>query len=584
MGLWDAIKKGLGAEQTPPPPPPPLQLTGPQERARRRPWIVPFHKESTVPEDITFYGDARVAIPEFDGGAMQELLTPDSVNRVWIGESSHALTSNRLFEFWYSGNRHLLTVAPTGSGKGSCVIIPNLVLKRVPSCVCIDPKGQNAAITRRGLQKSAQGFPARVHLLNPFNEHGMGTARYNPLAVLDINSPNIVAEVSGLAESLIITEGNDPHWSESARVLVAGLILHALEHLGKDATLPKVRALLTQDEENFLLTMKRMSMSKYPFIAQRANRFMMGTEEVQNIISNADSQTAFLDDPAIAHVLGGSDFAMLDLKKEPTTVFIILPARFMAAYARFFRVIVVSALDQLCSVPGGLRTLFILDEFPILGHLSSVVNAFGLARGYNVQLWPFVQDLNQLKSNYEGEWETFIANAGVVQWFTPNDAFTAQYLSNRIGNTTVRYSVYNESTTFGKSQSPGQMGQGVSGSKTGNTNENYTGVPFFSPQALMDLPDYYQLITLAGLKYPILATREHYYEWPKNPRWKNGLTLCDPDPFHGGPAQQAVIGSASFSPSGYQFGPNASMAYGGVTTLSANSQSGVHNPVPPPSS
>src|SRR5262249_40932414 len=124
-------------------------------------------------------------------------------------------------------------------------------------------------------------------------------------------------------------------------------------------------------------------------------------------------------------------------KKRRMTLYVVLPSRYMAAFARFLRLIVVSAIDQLTSQPGGIPTLFILDEFAQLGHLAAIETAFGLAAGYNVQLWPFVQDLNQLKSIYNDRWESFIANAGVVQWFTPNDQFTAEYLSKRCGKRSI---------------------------------------------------------------------------------------------------------------------------------------------------
>ena len=43
---------------------------------------------------------------------------------------------------------HLLTVAPTRTGKGTGAIIPNL-LDAERSVLCIDPKGENASVTVR---------------------------------------------------------------------------------------------------------------------------------------------------------------------------------------------------------------------------------------------------------------------------------------------------------------------------------------------------------------------------------------------------------------------------------------------------
>lgn len=42
-------------------------------------------------------------------------------------------------------------------------------------------------------------------------------------------------------------------------------------------------------------------------------------------------------------------------------------------------------------------TLFLLDEFAVLGRLEAVERAMGLMAGYCLQLWPILQDMNQLK-------------------------------------------------------------------------------------------------------------------------------------------------------------------------------------------
>ncbi len=59
-----------------------------------------------------------------------------------------------------------------------------------------------------------------------------------------------------------------------------------------------------------------------------------------------------------------------------------------------------------------------------------------LAAGYGVQMWPVVQDIHQLRGIYGDRWQTFLSNAGLVQFFTPNDMETAEYISKRAGITT----------------------------------------------------------------------------------------------------------------------------------------------------
>jgi type IV secretion system protein VirD4 len=71
----------------------------------------------------------------------------------------------------YDGPAHLLTMAPTRTGKGVGTIIPNL-LTADRSVICIDPKGENARIAGRARQKFGP-----VHVLDPFGVTGQTLGR-----------------------------------------------------------------------------------------------------------------------------------------------------------------------------------------------------------------------------------------------------------------------------------------------------------------------------------------------------------------------------------------------------------------------
>ena len=85
----------------------------------------------------------------------------------------------------------------------------------------------------------------------------------------------------------------------------------------------------------------------------------------------------------------------------------------------------------------GLPVLFMLDEFAQLGPLKAIEDGFGIARDYGLLLWPVVQDLNQLKRDYKDSWETMLANAGMLQFFRPQDNTTAEYISKRTADVVV---------------------------------------------------------------------------------------------------------------------------------------------------
>jgi type IV secretion system protein VirD4 len=490
----------------------------------------------------TTYGDARFAdfaLPE-DASLMTELLEGEA-DGIFLGWAMGAFDKDWVFQsehvMYYGGPRHLLTVAPTRSGKGTCAIIPNL-LSSPRSIICIDPKGQNAAVTARSRSTVTETF-----LLNPFNEHGLGTSRFNPLAHLRIDDPNVFADVASLAEALILTEGKDPHWPDSARNLVAVIILHLLATKGGKATLPEIRSVLGLSDDKLVEKIAEMAESPFPFIAELAGQFLGNTSEIKNIVSTARTQTKFLSDPLIADpgkgVLTGDDFRLGDFKERPSTLYVILPSRHMAAYARFLRLLVVSAIDQLTATTGGLKTLLMLDEFKMLGHLSAVENAFSLAAGYNLQIWPFVQNLNQLRDVYgQTSWLDFISGCGVIQWFAPNDDFTAEYISKRVGdytqfvvNTSVNDSE-NISDNRGYSHGAGGHGKNVSFSEGSSSSHssNYAwskvGMRLIPPHNVMALPQDKQYVMLNGLKYPVLAIRRPYYNI------KGIAEFADRDPFH----------------------------------------------------
>ena len=123
----------------------------------------------------------------------------------------------------YDGPAHLLTMAPTRTGKGVGTIIPNL-LTADRSVICIDPKGENAKIAGRARQQFGP-----VHVLDPFGVTGQPSAAFNPLEGLDPAGLDVAEDASTLADALVFDEpgmAGEAHWNEEAKALIAGLILH----------------------------------------------------------------------------------------------------------------------------------------------------------------------------------------------------------------------------------------------------------------------------------------------------------------------------------------------------------------------
>jgi type IV secretion system protein VirD4 len=281
-------------------------------------------------------------------------------------------------------------------------------------------------------------------------------------------------------------------------------------------SLGNVRRMLTEpftkDDDRpigLFKTVVEMLESDYEPIVAKAGRFVRATNEILSVISAAITQKRFLDSPPVQRDLRGPKFDFEDMKREVTTVYLILPADRLETHANFLRLVVTSALRALLRSPPSDTlppVLFLLDEFAQLGFLKPVENAMGIARGFGVQLWPFLQDLNQLKALYKDRWQTFVGNAGAVTAFAPRDLFTAKYLAEMCGQRTVNV----------KTRTLNDEGRST-------WNESPQGFPLFRPEDLMKLPRNVMLCLVEQLD-PFLTVANGYWDTS----YGHGL---DPNPY-----------------------------------------------------
>lgn len=386
----------------------------------------------------------------------------------------------------YEHERHAILFGPSGAGKFTRFLAVNLLSDCMDdrSVIVIDPKGEAAAVTA---WHRAVNLKHDVKILDPFGklkealgrshdplhrkmlESGMAeSAGFNPLAALDPGTPenpnpNFYDDAAALGEALIKIEGSkESHWPESAQGLVVGLLMWEKLRNGDNANLENVRELLTEaddfenigtEERPVWRQVKGLSLTAAHMvekgntealfdiggfeIASLADRFKKATPEIVSIRSTADTQTRWILSRRMRENLKAEDsIDFAQIKERPTTVYVILPAERLRTHSVWLRLVLVSALRALYR-PGGLLTTMLIDEMAALGHLGPLEDAFGLVRGYRVQLVGILQDLAQLKALYQERWESFLANAGLVQGLTPNDLTTADWMSRRAGETTV---------------------------------------------------------------------------------------------------------------------------------------------------
>lgn len=362
-------------------------------------------------------------------------------------------------------NRHVLTVG--GSRAGKSVTIKSNLLHYRGSVLVTDPKAELASITARRRAELGQ----KVYVLDPFGYASENAApyrsAYNPLSVLSLDSPTIIEDAGLIADALVIAGGKDPHWDDSARNFIEGIILH----VATDARYKGRRNLVTvreligaaltdiedeNDGEPEKALFRLMQDNAYE-VEQEADEseqrkdlaaaidsaardfYEKDSREQASVLSTARRHTKFLDYTAIRKVVSGHDFDLADLKRDAISVYLCLPAVRMGMCNRWLRLFINQLLDAMereRSEPAA-PVLVCLDEFPVLGYMRQLEDAAGQIASFGVKLWVLLQDWNQGKALYKERWETFAGNAGILQFFGNNDLTTTEYISRRLGKTMV---------------------------------------------------------------------------------------------------------------------------------------------------
>lgn len=361
------------------------------------------------------------------------------------------LSDGRMFRHVIGGtpigvldDRHIITIAGSRSGKGRSGIIPNLITYP-GSILAIDPKGDLASFTA---DWRADKLGHKVVVLDPFETAGDVTQRhggsFNPLSILTEDSLTLIEDAGLISDAVIVSspDSKDPHWDESAKQFLEGVILHVAtfhKYVGQ-RNLVTVYELLMGSSKDLKEEMEVNSGADFAVMTLAAQFYDKAENERSSVLSTLRRHIRFLGYTQMRKVLSDHSFDLRELKTSKVTVYLSLPALRMGTCSRWLRLFVnltLAALEQERSKPS-YPVLMCLDEFAALGTMKTIEDAAGQIAGLGCKLWPILQDLGQLKSLYKDRWETFLGNAGVLQFFGNSDMFTLDWISRRLGETTIQ--------------------------------------------------------------------------------------------------------------------------------------------------
>ena len=374
----------------------------------------------------------------------------------------------------HNGPEHVLAFAPTRSGKGVGLVIPTL-LSWPHSAVVYDIKGENWALTAGWRKEHASN---RVLKFDPTAQDG--SARFNPLSEIRLETPQEVADAQNIATMLVDPDGKGlvDHWAKTSQALLTGAILHCCyvqrRDTGQSATLADVDQLLANPELDIqaalelMLEYQHLDDQPHPVVARTArNMLNLSEKELSSVISSALSFLSLYRDPVVAANTSYSDFHVEDLMhgENPVSLYLVVrpaDADRLRPLVRLVLTQIVRRLTETMRFKDGRsvadyqhRLLLLIDEFASLKRLTVIEEALAFMAGYGIKAYLIVQDLQQIYSAY-GREEGLIGNCHIRVAYAPNKIETAELLSRMAGQTTV---VRKQITISGLRPGGGNRGQ-----------------------------------------------------------------------------------------------------------------------------
>jgi type IV secretion system protein VirD4 len=355
---------------------------------------------------------------------------------------------------------HVMLAAPTGSGKGVGIVIPNL-LNWDHSVIVLDIKRENWELTA-GFRK-AHGH--HVYLFDPASPERK-THRWNPLGYVRNDPALRIDDIQKIGNILFPDiPGTDPIWTASCRSLFLGLALYLAESGDRPCTLGQIaREAYAGNELRFASIIDARGeegRSLSDACVSALTDYMETAENTRTSIRKTfTSRFEVFLNPIVDAATSANDFDLGSLRKKKMSIYLgITPdnlSRMAPLLNLFFQQVVDLNTRDLPERNPQLKyqCLLILDEFRALGKLPLIVEAIAFLRGYGVRLLPIFQSPSQVREVYgEDAARAFFQNHAVRISYTPADMDTAIEISKELGNLGVTVSSESRSRTLGSKSS-----------------------------------------------------------------------------------------------------------------------------------
>lgn len=411
------------------------------------------------PKARSMHGDARFA----NGMDLQSKgMFKASPNGIVVGKYNGKLV--RL-----GGQQFVILAAPTRSGKGVGIVIPNL-LEYQESMVVLDIKQENFDLTSGWRAQQGQ----EIFLFNPFAEDRR-THRWNPLTYVSSDPAFRVSDLMSIA-AMLYPDGSDDQkfWVSQARNAFMAFSLYLFEAFEEEnkigfpfASAPTIGAIyrLSSGDGKSELKPYLQGLSQRPFLSDNArsafaNMLSQADETFASILGTFKEPLNPWINPVLDAATSADDFLLTDLRKKRMTIYVGIQPNKLAESRLivnlFFSQIINLNTRELPQNNKALKhqCLLLMDEFTSIGKVDIIASAVSYMAGYNIRLLPIIQSMSQLDATYGKDISrTIITNHALQIIYAPREQQDANDYSDMLGYTTVRKQNVTRGREFSRSES-----------------------------------------------------------------------------------------------------------------------------------
>ncbi|MDG4868616.1 type IV secretory system conjugative DNA transfer family protein (plasmid) [Guyparkeria sp. 1SP6A2] len=422
----------------------------------------------------------------------------------------------------FGGSQHVLMAAPTRSGKGISVVIPNLLTWK-ESVVVLDIKQENWGIT--------SGFRAAhgqdCYLLN-LAPRDYRTHRWNPLYYISDDPSFRINDIQKIGQMLFPQiQGEAPIWQASSRSLWLGLILYLIETDDLPVTMGEALRQLTMGDERLEEILEDRQEGDNPvsdecYLALR--EYLDTPDKTRGSVRKSFAAALELFyNPVIDAATSGNDFDLRDLRKKRMSVYIgITPDdldRLAPLINLFYQQVIDLNTRELPEHNPDLKhqVLLLPDEFTAMGKVGILSKGISYIAGYGLRMLPIIQSPAQLREVYGADAaETFIENHALQIIFAPKNFKVAKEISETLGTKTT------------KSRSKSKQLTGKSGR---SQNDSEASRELLKPQEVREIGANAEILLMENAK-PIKAQKIAWFKEPlfiERGNGRDGIKWPNPD-------------------------------------------------------